>query len=62
MTQKEKDFIDFLDRHPPLLFLFIFLLPFFLLLKNSSSLLRLFCKVAKKPRKENITHDTCYFF
>ena len=57
MTQKEKDFIDFLDRHPPLLFLFIFLFPFIWIAEKLSFFIKTILQSGKKKAKEG-EHNT----
>lgn len=51
MTQKEKDYIDFLDRHPVLLFLVIFLFPFIWLYFKISFFIKTILQSGKKAKE-----------
>lgn len=51
MTQKQKDFIDFLDRHPPLLFLFVLAFPIIWIVYEISLLIKTILQSGKKAKE-----------
>lgn len=51
MTQKEKDILNFLERHPLMLFLYISLFPFIWICEKLSFFIKTILQSGKKAKK-----------